>query len=189
MAHRVSVFAWLEGDMVHTQSSASRGKPIVKGEIQVYGENGAVLLRGSTDAEGRFSFPRPSSGPLRIEMTAGPGHKGVWNLTAAPSEATPTADQHPTEEKQDPIPKALDPFPGAAPLTADELSQILDRVLARRLSAIEEQLAASLAPTTGIREILGGLGYILGLVGLGAYIHFRQKAASLRPLPHREEKA
>ena len=179
-AHRVNVFAWLEGAVVHTQSTGGRGKPIVDADIKVYADSGELLLQGTTDTQGEFSFPRPDPGPLKIQVHAGPGHQAVWTLGAQAPGAGGTAPQSggspqaPAEQ-----PPAPAPGPGVTGLTAAQITKIVDAVVARRVTPLQEMLATTYSRGPGIKEIMGGLGYILGLMGVAAYVHYRRKPAEL----------
>jgi len=178
-AHRINVFAWQEGDTVHTQSSANRGKPVVNGEIRVSNAADEILLTGTTDAKGKFSFPRPGTGTLRIELLAGPGHKGLWILDAAADGANESAGHSHPAGKEGPDGEAADRVAGTTGLSADEIREIVDEVVTRRISPLAGQVAALGASRTGFKEVFGGLGYILGLMGVGAYVQYRRKTAEL----------
>ena len=169
-AHGVNIFAWLEGDTVHTQSTAQRGKPVINGEISVYDDHGTVVLSGVTDSTGKFSFTRPTAGTLKIELLAGPGHASHWTLGAASAEETVIPEHTHNMGAATPHHETLSPA---------KITDLVETVLERRLAPLQEMIAANHARRYGVREILGGLGYILGLVGVGAYVHYRQKAAAL----------
>lgn len=169
-SHGVNIFAWVEGDTVHTQSSTQRGKPVINGEISVYDDQGAVVLSGVTDSSGKFSFTRPTTATLKIELLAGPGHASHWTLEASIPEE-PVVPEHTHN-----MDKAIPPNKSISP---KEIADIVDAALERRLAPLHEMVAATQARRNGVKEILGGLGYILGLVGVGAYVHYRQKAAAL----------
>ena len=82
-AHRVNVFAWVEGDTVYTESRFPGGKAVKEGQIVVFDEvTGEKLLEGRTDESGAFSFQVPRRVSLRIELTAGMGHKNEWIVPA-----------------------------------------------------------------------------------------------------------
>jgi nickel transport protein len=179
LAHRIHVFAWLEGETVHTQSTANQGKPVVNGEISVYDQTGKKVLQGITDSKGEFSFSRPAPGALIIELTAGPGHKGVWKLEASTSTGKEAASHSHAPETPTINPQGSPENQKNIPLSAAQVSEIVDTSVTRAVAPLQEMVAAQIARRTGMGEILGGLGYILGLVGLGAYFHYRQKAAAL----------
>ena len=47
------------------------------------------------------------------------------------------------------------------------------------MAPVMKLLAESREQGPSLRDILGGVGYILGLMGLAAYLHFRRKAGEL----------
>lgn len=82
-AHRVNVFAWVEGDTVHVESKFSGGKKVNAGKIIVIDPRGAELVKGTTNAEGEFSFKVPEKTDLKIVLLAGEGHRAEWTIDAA----------------------------------------------------------------------------------------------------------
>ena len=48
-AHKVIIFAWVEGDIVFTESKFSGGKRAVGAQVQVFDREGKQLLEGRTD--------------------------------------------------------------------------------------------------------------------------------------------
>jgi len=59
LAHKVSIFAWVEGDTVYTQSKFSKGKRVKNSSVIVFDSDGNKLLEGKTDDKGEFSFKIP----------------------------------------------------------------------------------------------------------------------------------
>jgi nickel transport protein len=88
LAHRVVVFAYAEGDTIHTESKFMPNTPVHQGKILVLDQKtGQELLTGQTDAQGKFSFKIPAEAAaqkmdLKIVMEAGMGHRGEWLLKA-----------------------------------------------------------------------------------------------------------
>ena len=81
-AHRVNLFAWVEGDIVHVESKFSGGKKVKAGKIVVQDPQGTELLAGVTDANGEFSFKVPKKIDLKIVLIAGAGHRAEWTIAA-----------------------------------------------------------------------------------------------------------
>lgn len=175
-AHGVSLFAWVEEGQVFTQSKFSGGRLAKNARIEVYDAAGVKLLEGRTDEQGQFAFTPPRPEALRIVLLAGSGHRGEWRVAAeefgaAPSEArisSPSAESSP--------PPALAPPPQGTPAPqGTELQALIEQSLEKKLAPIRRQLA-QLDQRPSLHDIIGGLGYIMGLVGLGAYMHSRRKS-------------
>jgi nickel transport protein len=182
LAHKVTVFAWVEGDTVHTESKFSGGRVAKNARIEVYDAAGAKLLEGRTDDQGRFAFKPPRPEALRIVLIGGTGHQNEWRVAAeeftdAPSPAIPMGSPAaPTESAA--APPA--PTPGKAEnetltLSPGEFQTLIDQALDRKLAPIMHRLIA-LDQGPSLSDIVGGIGYIIGLVGLGAYIHSRRRS-------------
>ncbi|MBM4284482.1 MAG: hypothetical protein FJ128_04425 [Deltaproteobacteria bacterium] len=179
LAHRLVVFAYAEGRTIHTESKFVPDTPVRGGQVQVLDrQTGAVLLTGTTDEQGKFSFTIPDEAAarkmdLRIVVEAGMGHQGEWLLKAErylpglkPAGAAPPPA----------APSAAEP-PGAKAATLDQkmLEEALTRILERQLTPMREMLAEMSVRRTSLPDIIGGLGYIMGIFGLWAYFQSRGK--------------
>lgn len=80
LAHKVNIFAYVEGSMVYTESYFSDGKPVAGGVIEVQNQKGVTLLEGKTDEKGLFSFPLPKKEDLTIIVNAAMGHRNTFLL-------------------------------------------------------------------------------------------------------------
>jgi nickel transport protein len=176
-AHRVMVFAWVEGDTVHTESKFSGGKAVNGGKILVYDLDGNPLLSGKTYKQGKFSFKIPQKTGMKIVIQAGMGHRGEWTLPLseiAPHEPKP----EPAVSQETPAGMSEAGVP-ASSVSLDQIRRVLDQSLDQRLNPVLKMLSESRDKGPTLRDILGGIGYILGLMGLAAYIHFRRKAGEI----------
>ncbi len=81
MAHKVNIFAYVENDIVYTESYFPDGKKVGFGAIEVFNGAGKKLLEGKSDQEGLFSFPLPAvKEDLTIVINASMGHKNSYLL-------------------------------------------------------------------------------------------------------------
>jgi hypothetical protein len=80
LAHRVNLFAWVEGDTVYVESKFSGGKTVKAGKIIVTDPRGTELLKGKTDENGKFSFKVPKKTDLKIVLIAGAAHRAEWTI-------------------------------------------------------------------------------------------------------------
>ena len=178
-AHKVTVFAWVEGDRVFTESKFSGGKMVKAGKVEVFDGSGNLLLEGRTDDNGAFAFKAPSITDLKIVLTAGMGHQNSWLLSAADlgqGELTPRATHASASD-----PTVLETPWGSVPaaagpdLTAQEIEAIVARQLEEKIRPLMRMVAASQEKGPTMGDIVGGIGYIIGLVGLGAYVRYRKE--------------
>jgi nickel transport protein len=166
--HGLSVFAWVEGERVMVESKFSGGKRPVNATVRVLAPDGRELLAGKTDDQGRWAFDLPQKTALKIVLEAGMGHRGEWTLSA---EEVGAAEVQPPP----PAPPAQDPPERPAMVNATDLETQLTKAVAQALQPINARLAhLEKARGPSLQDILGGLGYILGLVGIGAYVQARR---------------
>ena len=161
IAHRVMIFAWEEGGIIHTKSKFSGGKTVKEGKIIVSDLLGNQVLEGKTDNEGGFSFKAPEKAGLKIVLQAGMGHRAEWTMSG--------------EESRESISKREPQPVSGAGLSADEIQSAIERAIDKKLKPVIRMLLEERESSPSIRDILGGIGYILGLVGIGSYFHYRRK--------------
>lgn len=194
-AHKVNVFAWVEGDTVYTQSKFSGGKPAQKGKVYVYDDKKNLLLEGVTSEQGEFSFKIPGKTALHISLDATMGHANTWDIsleeilealgeTQAP--AAPATLQDPPEKDREAahktavaVSESVMPAAGLPGITREDIRKIVEQALDTRLKPINRMLTESTDHTPDVNDILGGIGYILGLAGTGAYFHYRRRIKEL----------
>ena len=80
-AHRVNLFAWVEGDTVLVECKYPDGTKVHEGVIRVFDSAGKELLNGKTSTKGEFSFKIPKQVDLKIVLEAGMGHRAEWPLS------------------------------------------------------------------------------------------------------------
>ncbi len=174
LAHRVLVFAWAEGGAIHTESNFVPDTPVRQGQVLVLDiKTGKVLLTGQTDNRGKFSFKIPAEAAaqkmdLKIVVEAAMGHRGEWLLKAdsyLPGEKTAAAAPAPAAS----LPPAAAPGTKNGSVDRQVLEEVVNQALARQLAPMKEMLAASRVRRPSLPDIIGGIGYILGLFGLWAY--------------------
>ncbi|MHB9075370.1 MAG: hypothetical protein ACYC6G_17835 [Desulfobaccales bacterium] len=180
LAHRVLVFAYAEGGTIHTESKFIPDTPVRQGKLLVLDhKTGQELLAGKTDDQGKFSFKIPAAAAaqkmdLNIVVEAAMGHRGAWLLKAdsylsgaAPGKAAAPAPASPT------APAA--PETKAANADQQALEAAVNKALERQLAPIKEMLTELTIHRTTPADIIGGIGYILGIFGLWAYFQSRGK--------------
>jgi nickel transport protein len=104
LAHKVTVFAYVEGDTVVTDSYFNDGRKCRDSIIEVFDEKGNKLIEGKTDTDGRFSFRAPGRTDLVIRLTASMGHRAEYEIPGSDlpesllPPAGPTALETPSEK-------------------------------------------------------------------------------------------
>jgi nickel transport protein len=187
-AHKAIIFAWVEGDTVFTQSKFSGGRKALNSIVVVYDTDGNQLLDGKTDKNGEFSFKIPKRSALKIVLKASMGHLAEWTIPAeeivadvgdvghSHMENEANEDSKETSEDSATVKaKKANSIPTHVYLEHQALQQMIDKSLDKKLTPITNMLAKSMDREPGITEILGGIGYILGLVGIALYVASRRR--------------
>jgi len=61
-------------------------------------------------------------------------------------------------------------------LTEKELQSVVEEALEKKLQPVMKMLAESKQGGPTVKDIFSGIGYIIGLAGIAAYIHSRKKS-------------
>ena len=179
-AHRVNVFAWVEGDTVFVECKYPDGTKVHEGVIRVLDAAGKELLNGKTNTKGEFSFKVPKQDDLTIVLEAGMGHRADWPLSkqdlAPAGEAPPPGSAAPPQvhaKAEAPSPAAKESAPGAASPPPAGIDEAIEKALDKKLAPVLRILAEMREQKVRLTDVLGGIGYIIGLVGIAAY--FKRK--------------
>ena len=85
LAHKVNIFAYVEGETVYSESYFPDGRPVAAGKVLIFDSREQLLLEGETDKAGLFQFKSPVGDDLRLVIDAGMGHKNQFLLKKAAS--------------------------------------------------------------------------------------------------------
>ena len=169
LAHKVTIFAWVEGDSVFIESKFVGGRKATGAQVLVFDREGKQLLEGKTNNKGEFSFKIPKLTDLRIVLNAGMGHKAEWRI---PESEIKEAGGVSEEKRTGKSPQLID-----AALSKQEIKELIEESLDRKLRPIMKMMAESKSEGPSITEILGGIGYIFGILGVALYFRNRGKKA------------
>ncbi|WP_300157916.1 hypothetical protein [Solidesulfovibrio sp.] len=201
-AHRVNVFAYVEGDTVHVECSYSRSDRVRFGDIDVQNAaDGKSYLTGKTDEKGDFSFSVPpaaraAKADLRILLRAGEGHRNDWTVKydeyamAAPAARATLADAAPVAAQATPkaapttatqaTPVAVPSVAPAAAASMDTaafkalLETTVEGAVEKKIAPIRKMLLDDKEKGPGAAEIFGGIGWLVGIAGIAAYAKSRK---------------
>jgi nickel transport protein len=188
MAHKVNVFAYADGDAVQVECYFTRSQKVRHGKLTVTDlSTGEKLFEATTDEQGLFRF-QPDTAFLKtghgmnILLSAGEGHQSDWEISAeelaslSPSGQS-TGPQSPTQGVSEAQPSQATSVSGTlvAPATeAAELEALIGKVMDAKLAPIKQSLAWQQDNSPNLRDIIGGIGWIIGLLGLATYMKYRR---------------
>lgn len=170
-AHKVNIFAYVDGNSVVTDSGYSRSKRVHDGMVEVYdAATGSMLLSGATDQNGKFDFVIPDEAraaktDLLLRLKAGTGHQAEWVVKYAEYGA---AKGPFVADKEDHGHTAI-----AKPQAKVDPAEV-EAIVRRELAPVKQMLADLNKGGPGVTEIVGGIGYIVGVFGIIAYMKSRK---------------
>jgi len=187
-AHKVNVFAYVEGEKIYTESYFNDGKKCIDSKIEVFDNQGNKLLEGLTDKEGKFSFEVSSeNGDLKIVLTASMGHRAEYTIRTDELRDTMGSIEESIEkpifsEKRDEsslaemISEEKEAIsPEISSLDLNEIRSLIEDALDEKLKPIMTEIKKSQEDKISPTEIIGGIGYIIGIFGIIAYFLSRKR--------------
>ncbi|MDR3320555.1 MAG: cobalamin biosynthesis protein CbiL [Desulfovibrio sp.] len=190
LAHRVNIHAWPDGDSVRVHCGFSRNSPAKDSRVTVYdAADGKELLSGVTDGNGDFRFAVPEQAHtdgLRIRVNAGAGHENEWRMESREFARNSDAPDQIRPDSQNPPTVHFDNSTTAMPARNDvlaltEVRVVVSEVLEAKLAPLRRDVAALSNPEPGVREIVGGLGWLVGLAGITLYLRSREQGRRVFP--------
>lgn len=178
-AHKVNVIGYVEGNDLVVEGYFAGKARAMDCLVEVFSADGTKLAEGRTDAKGFLRLPvapLTGKGDLKLLIHAGSGHQAEYTVKnedlggPPPVLSDPVSGTGPAQ----PEPRSVDltPAPIDPKLLQEALGRELDAKLApimRLLEAQRKSMVEQQNKGPGVVEIFGGIGWIFGLIGVGAY--------------------
>lgn len=196
-AHRINIFALVEADQIRVECKFSKKSPAQNSPVTILDKaSGKQLALKNTDDQGIALFPvtaEMKSAPqgLIAHINAGEGHENDFEiekseLDGASASSGTEADPAPAETAAAEPAKPADPSVSAASsvqipsdsvaaMSRQELEKLISAVVDRRVTPLRVMIASQVEKGPGITEILGGIGWILGIFGTAALCLSRRR--------------
>lgn len=165
LAHKVNLFAYAEDNQVVVEGFFSDGKVADKAQIHVFSPDGERLVEGQADDDGVFVFDIPEVTDLRISLYAGMGHRAEFTLPANELSAAMTTTDGATRS----------PATGnaAASIDSEAMETMVRQAVNEALTPLVRNLA-ELNQQRTVSDIIGGVGFIVGIIGVFFYLKARK---------------
>ncbi len=173
-AHRLNLFAGGVGDVIQGQVYYAGQIPAPHATITIQAEQPITL---QPQVDGHFSSRVVERRDYRLVAVTPDGHRAQWTVPA--SELAPSL---PAAKGFAPSVGSTTPAPssGAAPAISAMTTQQLETALARQIQPLREQLDRY-ERKIRLHDILGGLGFIVGLAGAALWWRSRQRDDNKSP--------
>lgn len=171
LAHRLNVFALLEGDCINGEAYFNDGSPAKDSKVLIKNSTGHVLAEGKTNENGQFSLKlsSPPTEAVTVIVEGGVGHRGETTVESPKNGkklTTTTKVGSETPEKT-----TVQDVPSAA------IEEIIKNAVKEEMEPIRNELIKMNMELSKpkVTEILGGIGYIVGLFGVAFWVKGRSK--------------
>jgi nickel transport protein len=189
-AHKVSIYAYAEDGLVHSESYFVDGTKCKNSVLEVFDEkDGTKLIEGKTNEEGKFSFKIPKITSLKLVLHASMGHQadftigedevreamGVKQPSKSPSVKVPSKSEGSASMKTQK--KETAEVSELKGVSESEIEAIVESAVDKKLQPVMSMLVKlqESSGKPGITEIIGGIGYIIGILGIIAYFKVKRK--------------
>lgn len=197
-AHKVNIFAYAQDGKVHAEGYFADGSKCRNSVIEVIDiRTGKKLLEGNTDDNGQYSFDIPHATALKLILFAGMGHQNEYVLSEEEVGAALLMSKKMTEKKtgqgkiaadepklikREHVPGVRDTINQPAP--AEDMEALVGKVVDSKLQPVMKILVKlqEQSEKPGLTEIVGGIGYIIGIIGIIGY--FKGRAARRNTQSH-----
>jgi nickel transport protein len=189
-AHRVRLFASVEGDVITGHAYFGSGAHIADATVTIAAPDGTRLAAVTTSDVGTFRFTPTMRCDHVLTLRLSDGHAATWTIPAdelpadlptppSPQHGEPPAHIHASHTDPVAHDHAEHSHPPMESVGRTDLEPIVRAVVrdevSRQIHPVREQIDRYEA-TVRWRDVLGGIGYILGLAGLAALILSRRSS-------------
>lgn len=173
-AHKIKLFATGDGSVISGYVYFPGGGRAKKVTVQVLGPDGRILGSVTTDKNGDFTFEAKFQCDHKLVVSTLDGHSASYMVKAGELAGSLPAYHYSSDsayEPQEPgAPGARETAsaPSPASATSKELEAMIEAAVNEKIRPLREQLEA-LSEKRRLQDVLGGIGYILGLSGVAFY--------------------
>lgn len=159
-SHKINIFTYKEGRKIFVEGYFTDGTPAKNSLIQVYNEKGEKIIEGKTNAEGIFSFDIPNCKNIKIFLTGDAGHKISTEMELK------------KEIKSEKIEKRKDEKVNTK-IDEEKLKEIVEESIEKEIVILMKEIEKE-KQKIRISDIIGGIGYIIGIFGIYCYLKGRR---------------
>ncbi len=184
-AHKVSIYAYAENGMIFSEGYFADGTRSRNSRIEVIdAKTEEKLLEGKTGNDGKLSFKIPKAASLKLILHASMGHQNDYTLSeeevreamGIQESGVRSQESGVKGRKTESKTQSATPPAAVSGVSSSEIEAIVGKAVDRKLQPVIRMLLAlkENSEKPGITEILGGIGYIGGLMGIVMYFKSRR---------------
>ena len=178
--HALNVYASVQGQTIRGEVYFRGRVPAQDAKVEMFDPAGEKLGQTTTDEQGKFSWEVRFRCDHRLVANAGSGHGAEYTVEAAelPDDLPPRGGLPNAAKPPDPPPAATpaSPTPPGAPpgappaATADHarLQAMIESAVGKQIDPLRKEISRY-QEKIRFADVVGGIGYILGVTGLVFY--------------------
>lgn len=187
-AHKVKIFASAEGSQITGYVYYTGGGAPKQALILVQDQDGNELGELHTDENGEFSFSADARQDHLFILELADGHRASFTVKAEelpgslegtksaisqPRDADDTGERgnEKTSGTDEPVASVQEQV--TLQVSAEQLENLIEEAVSKQIRPLREQLDRY-EEKVRLHDILGGIGYIAGLMGLGYFLSSRK---------------
>jgi len=168
-AHKLKVFASAEGNTVTGLVYFPGGGKARNIKVEIRTPGGEALGETRTDDKGAFQFKARFRCDHEFIVDSGDGHRATYVLKADElPDHLPSRGRDPSSRRPRGPTRPAEPEPEPETPAAPHVKSIVETAVARQLRPLREQIERY-EEKRRLHEIIGGIGYIFGIMGLVLY--------------------
>jgi nickel transport protein len=179
-AHKVKVFAWADGADISGYVYFPGGARAQNVRVIFYGPEDKSLGETVTNKKGEFTFTAQYKCDYRVVADIGDGHQAEYtipaselpdNLAVLGSGSKPAAREEAASAPvmKGPAASGIEGEGVSAPLSESRLAALVEKAVMKQVLPLREQIE-QYEEKIRLHDILGGIGYIIGLMGIVFYL-------------------
>lgn len=185
-AHKVNLFVFREGEKISGEGYFANGAPCMKCAIEVYTLKGKKIAQTTTDEKGRFEVRIKEKEPLLVRLIAGEGHLAEEKLEGSTEVASNDKTKENTTKKEKveiqnkkDVDNIKTTTSKSVEMDKEMIKVVVKEVLSEELSSFKGNFLELKKDLNRVRfqDIIGGIGYIIGVLGLLAMLKARKEKA------------
>lgn len=177
LAHKVIAGVFPSGDAIEGEIGFSNGDMAAETEVIVTGPDGTELGRAVTDADGFFTYVPTAPVAHTFRSDLGAGHVAEIVMEAAEVAKIMGVAALEAEGEAAPESPAVETGGVTVASLTDEERLAMAEIVRSEMRPLRREIAAY-REHNDFQTILGGIGYIIGLFGLGFYLAARRKLSA-----------
>jgi nickel transport protein len=176
IAHKLSAFAYREGDKIMGEAYFASGTPCKKCKVEIFDAKGNKIKEGITNQKGEFSLIVKNKEKLKVVVKGGEGHLATFILEPAQS-STQTISEENIKENKTPGEVRTKNLTISSQKLEKVITKAINEKISPKLNLISTQLMdiRKQIDKASIMEIIGGIGYIFGIWGIIVFLKNRKK--------------